>query len=322
MSMSYTRRSLELDRIGSSTVTVYHTTLVAVVIRNPYPLSSLKTLVFPFDTTVWICLLCSLLMTIAINQTQRHTNPFTNLNFAEILLGLSTLYRPQLKWHSLSVLTWLWSSLLLRSLYQSMIFYLYNFDIFENLPKSLDTLAEQGFTLICTRKTMTFVQKIPQVEENMLRTIVLNTTNEMYQLFYLDKISEGNYAAIVDKEIAKFFIDNMAPKNNLKILPFTVNSIQTTIYLPKHSFLIEAINANILRFFAAGFQVVWKLHNRSLENPNNEDSQRTISEMSFMHVISVLELTVILYFLSFVIFLLELYSKKSTFLQKCFEKIL
>ncbi|XP_058977785.1 uncharacterized protein LOC101890132 [Musca domestica] len=299
MSMSYTRRSLELDRIGSSTVTVYHTTLVAVVIQNPYPLSSLKTLVFPFDTTVWICLLCSLLMTIAINQTQRHTNPFTNLNFAEILLGLSTLYRPQLKWHSLSVLTWLWSSLLLRSLYQSMIFFLYNFDIFENLPKSLDTLTKQGFTLISSRKTMTFVRKIPQVEENMLRTIVLNSTNEMYQLFYLDKISEGNYAAIVDKEIARFFIDNMAPKNNLKILPFTVNSIQTTIYLPKHSFLIEAINANILRFFAAGFQVVWKLHNRSLENPNNEDSQRTISEMSLMHVISVLEMTAILYFLSF-----------------------
>ncbi|XP_058977783.1 uncharacterized protein LOC131802192 [Musca domestica] len=322
MTVSYTRRALTLDRIVSSTVTTFHTTLVAVVIRNPYPLSSMKTLVFPYKANVWICLLCCLLVMICINQMRRQTNPMTNLQFLEILLGLSTSYRPQFKWQSLSVLTWLWSSLLLRSLYQSMLYYLYNFDIFENLPQSLDALAQQGFTLICSRNTMRYLEKIQQVEENLLPVIVMNTSNEMHTLTYLDNCSKGNYAAIVDKEIAKYFLNNMESKNSLEILPFTVNNIQTIIYLPKHSFLIETINDYILRFFASGFQLAWKIHYTGVDHPNNDESQRTISEMSFMHVISVLEMTSILYFVSFVIFLLELYSRKSKFVQNVFDKLL
>uniref|UniRef100_A0A1I8MPE7 Putative ionotropic receptor ligand binding domain-containing protein n=1 Tax=Musca domestica TaxID=7370 RepID=A0A1I8MPE7_MUSDO len=321
MSTSYTRRSVILDRSGSSTVTTYHTTLVAVIIRSPYPLTSIRTLVFPFDTDAWICLLCTLLAMITINQMRRHSNSMTNLQFIEIFLGLSTLYRPRLKWHSLSFLIWLWCSFLLRSIYQSMIFYLYNFDIFQNPPKSLDALVEHGFTLICTRKTLQFVENIPQVANNMLRKIIFDSSDEMQQLVHLDRLSERNYAAIVDKEIAKFYINNMKPKNILQILPFTVNNIPTTIYLPKHSFLIETINDNILRIFGAGLHETWTLYNGAEDYPKNDEPQRTMFDMSFIHVFSVLELSLILYFVSFVIFLLELCSRKLKCLQKLFEKV-
>lgn len=321
MSMSYLRRSRARDRIATCTVTTYHIKLVGVAIRSKETLASVKPFIFPYEFRVWVCVLMCFLLMLISNRIGRNIRSINNLQIFEIFMGVTTLYQPQGRRHTLQFLTWLWCTFVLRSMYQAMIFYLYNIELYREPPKSIEGLAKEGYSIICNNMSLQFLENIPLIADKNISLIVLDALSEIEQLEYLDQQGNDLYAAVVAEDIAHYFVAHHKTEHILEVLPFNINSVQTAIFLPKHSYLVGPFDDNILRFLASGLPRAWlSFSGETRYGPHKKQKDvGNRSHMSMAQITAVWKINALILFIALGVFALELLSIKIKCIQKLFK---
>lgn len=278
----------------------------------------MKTFTYAFDANVWICVFLSCLLLILINSIKRNFTSLTNLQIFEILMGVSTHSLPQTNCRRMKFLTWIWSAFILRSVYQSLIFCLYSRQFYEVLPTSLGDLVAGGYKIVCVYKSSHFIKGIPLLLKENLNITILRDDNEIKSLHYLEQHDERLYAAVTAKEIVYYYTSKEEHRKKLSVLPFNINIQQTTIYLPKHSFLVNEFNDIILRIYAAGLFKIW----RSLSVDLRFSRQRSKAKhfnLSLENMKQICSVTCGLFSIALIIFALELASLRYTRLRQLFE---
>ncbi|XP_013104477.2 uncharacterized protein LOC106085025 [Stomoxys calcitrans] len=316
------RRTAERDAIASPTYVTFNLPVVAVILRRQNEYQSLEVLTFPFDTTSWLLLILSSLILMAINKIKRRPRRsyVNSWQIVEALLGMPSHEMPERLSLRATLMIWTLSTLILRSVYQSLLFYLYRTRFYREPPNSLSELAESGYRAVCTIRSEPVLDFIPQFMDKSLHLTVLNTTNEMEPLLYLETHPEENIVAISVADTVYYYVQKMLSLDNVfLILDFRINDQQVSYYVPKHSYLIDRFNKYILTFHQTGFLEYWR--KMSLESyrvlsgsdGTEYENELLIDMKQFMGFMSIL---LFMHSVALIVFILEMLSKRYAFLRK------
>lgn len=296
--------------------------LVAIVLRRQDQYESIGILTFPFDKCTWALLGLSCAILTIMNYFQRNgENNLSSLQIFEVLIGSPTSNLPKDTSRRIRFLLWIFSCFILRTIYQSLLFYLYRIHFYKSPPTTLQGLADGSYTTICSKISSNFLLYVPQILDETLPLLVLNGSNEIEPLRYLERRPNENLAVISIMDFAVYYAAiEMDDRNALQVLPINVNDQQIVFYFTKHSYLIHRIDNCILRYHQAGLLEKWrqwtsnefKVTKRKghASNINNELWVDLNQLIGFYYVI------LFLHTISFVVFLLELLSKKFAGLKK------
>lgn len=322
ITLSYFRRTTERDIIGTPTFVTYFMPIVAFILRKKIEHESIDMLTFPFDTITWL-LIVVVYSTIGIFNIY-HTRGVRNGFFQifEIIIGIPIPNVPHRTSKRIRFMTTLISSFILRSVYQSLLFFLFRTNFYQSTPLTIEGLAESGYKAVATDLTSKFLSFVPQIDDNSLPLIVINNTSEMYPLRYLLQHRNENLVAMSIMEFAIHYVRNELPRGEaLHILPINVKDQQIGFYLPKHSYLIDRFNTYILRLHQSGLLLKWKEW-INYENEVQRSSSNRYDDtlmVNLNQLFGFLFLIIFLLFVSLVLFVMELLSLKYKCLQRIFR---
>lgn len=325
ITVGYFRRTARRDQVATASYVTYYLPLVAVVLRKQSKYESLSIFTFPFDTATWALALSFYGLIILLNKLNLDRQKVNSFQLYEIIIGMSVKTTPSGTLNRLNFMTALLSSFFLRSVYQSLLFYLFRTHFFKSPPLTLQALVDDGYKAVCTEMSLTFIANVPQVKDKSLPIIPIYTANEMYPLYYLELYREENYAAISIFDFALYYAVEILPVGEvLQVLPINVNAQQISFYLTKHSYLVERFNNYILWFQQAGLLYKWKEWSNFEYRISKQRGKDTLNDAVLMvnlnQLIGFFLVMLLLYFISFVVFLLELMSQKVKWLKIIFVK--
>ncbi|XP_068159451.1 uncharacterized protein Ir7f isoform X1 [Drosophila tropicalis] len=253
-SVGYFRKTTRRVRLMTTPLTHYYTPLVATVNLDNYRFGSLAILTFPFDWSVWLILLWSLILHIFIYLCRWRSASHEVL---EILLGGSLARLPRQWAHRAIYAHWIYASIPLRICYQSLLFHLIRLQLFGSVPSSFEQLLDDKFHALCTSMTLQTLQEMPQVAGRYESFHGMATVYDQNVLDELDHCKhdqrKGKVFAITSQEVTRFHLRDSNRLDDYVILNRYVNIQQLSIFMPKHSYFYEKINEAIRRFDANGF---------------------------------------------------------------------
>lgn len=302
----------------------YSLPLLPVILRKHKEYESLDMLTFPFDTYTWLILIITSVLLITVNfmKTMSKVRSANSWHIVEGLLGVPTCRVPKPLALRTTFIIWIVTTFVLRSVYQSQLFHLYRTNFYATPPPTLTALVEDGYTAVCTQRSLPFIEYVPRIMDKTLPLVVLNTSNEIAPLRYLEEHPERNLVALSVEDFIYYYVANeLKPQAALIVLPVIVNNQQISIYFSKHSYLTERFDEFILRFHQAGLLNTWRKTSRaSYKITKRSGAAATIYENELMidmkQVFGYIKTILILDVFAIIVFVLELASKRVLFLRK------
>lgn len=325
MSVGYFRRTINRDLIATPCFIIYYIPLVAVVLRQEDQYESIGILLFPFDRTTWFLLIISCGIFTIINGFQTKAYKVNSFQILEVLIGMATSRVPKGTPRRIRFVIWVLCAFILRSVYQSLLFYLYRTHFYKSPPITLDGLAAAGYKTVCTQFSSDFVLYVPQIIDQTLPLIILNSSNELDPLRYLERHPDANVIAMTVMDFVTYYVaTEMDYRNALQILPINVNVQQIVFYFAKHSYLNQRINEYILRFQEAGFLEMWRDWTNYDYRVTRRDGDASIYDQELMVNLKQLNgfffVIIFLHLIAIVVFVLEMLSTRYKWLNEfCFK---
>ncbi|XP_050331014.1 uncharacterized protein LOC126759881 [Bactrocera neohumeralis] len=274
---AFSQRPALLD-IVSAVSSYYQTRQILCVSKEAYSLNSLELFIFPFDAITWSLiwstyLLCWVLFAVLSKcykqSLEKNVQPF--LNTLSILLGMPTTHTPMCHYGRLLFIIWLCFTLLIRAVYQGVLFTYAHHDTIAPVPSNLDELVARNFTTV-----ISFFNRGLLTDVELLRKLPTITTTGLDGLSvfdYVRHVSKRNYVAIETQDFLRYYKKRHNKTDYFVILSNDFMNFQSTMYLAKHSFLIDQFEQEIWWIRSAGLVKGWyqvELNYRN-EDPNQVD---------------------------------------------------
>lgn len=215
---------------------------------------------FPFQSSVWLTLLAALLLHWGVYVWRWRRQGFQVL---ELLLGNAMANVPRSWMQRLIYSHWLWGTIPLRIVYQSLLFHVIRFQLFETLPTSFEQLLASDFHALCTPDTLQMLNEMPQVQRSYGSFKGLPTT---YDQDVLDALQHGegedegstHQFAIAGADVTAAHLRATNREQSYQTLAQYVNVQQVVIYMPKHTYLRKHFTDLIRQLDAGGFIAIWR----------------------------------------------------------------
>lgn len=252
--------------VASASINYYQTIWVVVLIRDAYALTSLETLMFPFSNKTWYLLafigllaiiIVSLLRYIFRKSSGKNLDHLT-MDLLATLVGMPAQYRPVLNGSRILKASWTIYSLLLRTVYQALLFHLIRTRVRRNMPETLDELVEQNYSLIVNDQIYEGLSTVSLFEP--AKFINLNNTLDLMTLVYLESLplQEARKAATALPLIRlQYYIEAFEKTEVFKLLPQSIMNVKLCMYFTKHSYLVEQFDEIMMMIKGYGLYKAW-----------------------------------------------------------------
>lgn len=317
---------------ATSTDNYHQTRAVFGVLASSYELSSLDILLYPYRFTIWLAILgvvaFSALLQLMVERflRERQTGSASWQNLELIFVGMPLIKVPRSHTARLYCLMLMMYTLIIRTIYQGLLYHLIRTHQLNRWPQTIEALVQKNFTVVLTSQVQEALEEIPSVQ-HMKFHLLDEAASELDPLYFL----EANHQ--LRRHVTATALDNFIHFNRLsaervhqsgglgegahyELVPEDIINLPLTMYLRKHSFLIDQINEEILWMRSVGLLAVWARWELVESYLRNEQS---------FQILGLLELYVIFLMvtlglsLSLVVFLLELASRRFLHLRKLFS---
>ena len=314
------RVTTERNAVATPTIVTYNVPIIPFVLRKLSTRKSIGLLSFPFDHSTWLLLIVVYSAIGILNVIETKDIKSGIFHTFEIVIGSAVKTSPTKSSSRLRFITTIVSSFILRSVYQSLLFYIFRINFYLTPPYSLKGLGDEGYKALATNVTATFLLQIPELANNTLPLIITNSSSEMSPFRYMEFHRDELLVTMSTVEFGLRYVEEeLAYGAALRLLPHTITDQQIGFYLPKHSYLIDRFNDYILRLNAAGLLEIWK----KWTNADFKVTRRTVSRgeynsamiINLKHFSGFLTLMAILHMTSIVLFVVEMLSIKYKRLQ-------
>jgi len=218
----------------------------------------------------------------------------------ELLLGVALARLPRCWMQRLIYVHWLFGSIPLRIVYQSLLFHFMRLQLFETVPTSFEQLLGSNFKALCTSNTLNMLKEMPQVARSYESFSDVASSYDEDVLDALHRANGRRVFGITDIDVTKGHLRHTNREENYHILTQYINVQQIVIYMPKHSYFYKQFTDLIRRLDASGFIDFWrrsaiaeyeKRHSNSLglnkeEQLHQEQQRRTReTQLSAMYIV-------------------------------------
>ncbi|XP_037932331.1 uncharacterized protein LOC119667116 [Teleopsis dalmanni] len=314
------RQTLERSRVASPTVVYRQDHVVAVVYKAAYQFNSFELLVHPFTTYVWTILLITVILALITQcfentvllksriKTKDTSKSF--LHIFRILLGLPVLQLTNNSGRRLLLILWFWVMFIIRNSYQALLFHLIHTQTSKPIPNSIDKILTQNYTFLMNKDILNDVS----LAKKFVFEVVPNGKSP---LNLLENTSRGPLVGITTNTILAYFVHQNRKAGDYFLIPQQIVSFYMTMYLSKHSFLLDEFNKQISWIVSTGLMNAWL--SREIDNNYLFNGQVMQDHLFGMKELWAAFLVIIIgVIISSCVFTLEFISSKSKFVQKLF----
>lgn len=320
--MGYFRRTGERDTFGTPTYTTYYLELVAIILRKEAGHEKIVIWSFPFDTATWIMIIVIYIIIGLLNFSQNMEIENGIFKIFKVIIGTPVNNLPNWTSTRIKFMTVIISSFILRSIYQSLLFYIFRTNYYKSPPLTFEGLVADGYTAIATELYLRFLIYVPQIEDKSLPLMLINNTNEILSLRYLQlHRNESLVAMSVIEFVTRFIREELAPGEALQVLPINVKDQQICFYMPKHSYFADRLNQYIMFLHQAGLYLKWRewtLYDYQVGEAHLPTTHVKSLIVNLRQLVGFLFLVIFILLASIVLFGLELMSKNFNWMQKLF----
>ncbi|SPP78324.1 uncharacterized protein LOC117581521 [Drosophila guanche] len=328
------RQTVDRSLMATSTHNYYQTREVFGILDSSFELSSLDILFYPYRLQIWLAiagvLALSALLQLAIERLLRETRPESRLwlNLELIFVGMPLLVAPRSHTGRLYCLLLMLYTLIIRTVYQGLLYHLIRTHQLNRWPQSIDALVQQNYTVVVTPVVHEVLSEIPSVQHMTFR--ILTDVEEGAALEYL--VANPEKSRHVSASALDMYIHfnrlsaeraqrlgqhtgQPVEADHFEIIAEDIVSMQMTMYLSKHSFLIDHLNDEIMWMRSVGLISIWarwELFESYLRN------EQAFKQLGLVELYAMFLLVMLGHLLSLFIFLLELLSQRLVQLQRLF----
>jgi len=315
--------------VATSTNNYHQTREVFGVLASSYELSSFDILFYPYRLQIWLGILgvvaLSALLQLAVDRMLRErlrSRAWMNLEL--IFVGMPLLETPRSHTARLYCLMLMLYTLIIRTIYQGLLYHLIRTHQLNRWPQTIESLVQKNYTVVLTPIVQEALDEIPSVQHMRFR--LLESNSELDPLYFL----EANHQ--LRKHVTASALDIFIHFNRLsaerihqkgqqgtgahfEIVPEDIINMQLTMYLAKHSFLIDQMNEEIMWMRSVGllaFWARWELVESYLRN------EHTYQILGIMELYAIFLMVMVGLIVGLIVFILELASLRSVYLRKLF----
>ncbi|KAH8363740.1 hypothetical protein KR200_005684 [Drosophila serrata] len=332
------RQTVDRGMVATSTHNYHQTREVFGVLASSYELSSLDILLYPYRLQIWLGILgvvaLSALLQLAVDRLLREHGADANLgarswlNLELIFVGMPLMDTPRSHTARLYCLMLMMYTLIIRTIYQGLLYHLIRTHQLNRWPQTIESLVERNYTVVLTPIVLEVLKEIPSVQHMKFR-LLEDPDTELEPLNFL----EANHQ--LRRHVTASALDIFVQFNRLsavqvhqeggnsaetvahfEIVPEDIINMQLTMYLTKHSFLVDHLNEEIMWMRSVGLLAVWSRWELVETYLRSEQSYQILGLVE-LYAIFLIVLVGLL--LSLVVFLCELLSLRCRLLKRFFS---
>ncbi|XP_017085326.1 uncharacterized protein LOC108117424 [Drosophila eugracilis] len=324
------RQTVGRSMMATSTNNYHQTREVFGVLSSSYELSSFDILFYPYRLQIWMAILgvvvLSALLQLAVDRmlTERIRSR-TWLNLELIFVGMPLLETPKAHTARLYCLLLMMYTLIIRTIYQGLLYHLIRTHQLNRWPQTIESLVQKNYTVVLTPIVQEVVDEIPSVQHMRFR--LLEATSELDPLYFLEanhQLRQHVTASALDifihfNRLSAEKVHKRGEQGtgaHFEIVPEDIISMQLTMYLAKHSFLIDQLNEEIMWMRSVGLLAVWARWELVETYLRNEQSFQILG---IMELYAIFLMVTVGLFVGLIVFILELASLRSLYLRKLFS---
>ena len=298
----------------------YQTVYSIITLSEAYVLTSWETITFPFSVFTWYLLASMIVLFMGLvaipkwifSKRLEHRRYIDHV-FLDVFLvavGMSAQYTPTYNTSRILQITWIIFSLIVRTIYQALLYHLIRTHVRRNLPESLEDVVQQNYSLVADTMNIDALVEVPLF--NATNFIAVDAVGDFYTLVYLEQqpLHKAKHMAILLPLVFyKFYTDAMDKAGIFKVLPKAIMSFKMCMYLTKHSYLIDQFDAILILFNDCGILNAW--HREEIDE-DYVSSKHIVAN----HILDLeqLQMAFVLlsigYFIAAIVFILELIYKR------------
>ncbi|KAH8284459.1 hypothetical protein KR018_012159 [Drosophila ironensis] len=333
LTLGGTRQTVHRSMVATSTNNYHQTREVFGVLASSFELSSLDILLYPYRFQIWLAILGVVVLSALFQLTverclrDRLSGSRSLMNLELIFVGMPLLEVPRSHTARFYCLMLMMYTLIIRTIYQGLIYHLIRTHQLNRWPQTIETLVQKNYTVALTPVVLEALQEIPSVQ-NMRFRLLEQAESEMEPLYFLEANHQlKRHATATAMDIFVHFNRLSAERvhrrgqlgegAHFEIVPEDIISMPLTMYLRKHSFLIDHLNEEIMWMRSVGLLAVWARW-ELVESYMRREQVYQIFGILELYAIFLMVLLGLL--LSLLVFLLELASLRSKLLRRFFLK--
>ncbi|XP_037723368.1 uncharacterized protein LOC119555822 [Drosophila subpulchrella] len=323
------RQTVGRSTVATSTNNYHQTREVFGVLASSYELSSFDILFYPYRLQIWLGILgvvaLSALLQLAVDSMLRErlqSRAWMNLEL--IFVGMPLLETPRSHTARLYCLMLMMYTLIIRTIYQGLLYHLIRTHQLNRWPQTIESLVQKNYTVVLTPIVQEALDEIPSVQHMRFR--LLESKSELDPLYFLEanhQLRQHVTASALDifihfNRLSAERIHQRGQQGtaaHFEIVPEDIISMQLTMYLAKHSFLIDQMNEEIMWMRSVGllaFWARWELVESYLRN------EHTYQILGIMELYAIFLMVMVGLIVGLIVFILELVSLRSVYLRKLF----
>ncbi|KRK06718.1 uncharacterized protein LOC26535388 [Drosophila yakuba] len=324
------RQTVGRGMVATSTNNYHQTREVFGVLASSYELSSFDILFYPYRLQIWMGILgvvaLSALVQLLVGRMlrERLRSRFW-LNLELVFVGMPLLECPRSHTARLYCVMLMMYTLIIRTIYQGLLYHLIRTHQLNRWPQTIESLVQRNFTVVLTPIVQEVLDEIPSVQHMRFRLLEA-ANSELEPLYFLEanhQLRQHATATALDIFIHfnRLSADKMHQRGeqgtgaHFEIVPEDIISMQLTMYLAKHSFLIDQLNEEIMWMRSVGLLSVWARWELSESYLRNEQSYKILGTMELYAIFLMVMVGLIV---GLLVFVLELVSMRSIYLRKLF----
>lgn len=260
-------------------------------------------------------------------RLMRALNPKSIRTFAVIscTFGLPIKEQPA-QLHSYLMFTpWLWCTFLLRSIYSGLLYHLFSNDIYQKMPISLQDATNLNYAAVMNHFTYGDVQDVAFFNRSQPAKgpppIILNSSDEMVAMEYLEEHTEKNAYAVIDRDFLMYYALMNDKVGQFHVIPEAIMQQQLCIYFRKHTIFAQEFDKVIMDLKSMGLLKFWmkRYFDMKLLLDSNKQEDKMIKQQDLLGLYVIWGT---LQTLALIIFGLEFLSIKMKKLQIFFNRIM
>ncbi|EDW82672.2 uncharacterized protein Dwil_GK25012 [Drosophila willistoni] len=262
LSLGGFRQTVERTILATSTHNYHQTRQVFGLLDASFELGSFDILLYPYPLEIWLGILgvlgLALFIQLALDRLLHESHQDNWLNLELIFVGMPLLQTPRSSAKRMYCIMLMFYTLLIRTVYQGLLYHLIRTHQLYRLPQTIDELVGQNYTVVVTPTAQETLSGIPRVQHMNHRVIA--STSETRPLEFLAEHPEYRRHTVATAEDVFIYHNRrnaLKASGHFELVPQELINIQFTMYLPKHSYLVDHINEEIMWMRSVGLLVIW-----------------------------------------------------------------
>ncbi|XP_055910409.1 uncharacterized protein LOC129944770 [Eupeodes corollae] len=311
------RYSMARAKVMSAASPYYQTWVVSVVLKSPFKYTPIEILVFPFTSSTWISLLAFFGVIISFRLLAIYYHKVLGPLLVKItvsqlvsnFLGGPMANLPKGNFIRCMLMLWVIFAFIIRSAYQSLLFTLLQHSLYKKPPKTLKELVDLDYTFVLNKSTFYFVKDMLEIEQ--AQYIFPESP-----LTFIEHNS-GKFAAIMPQDFVRYFVMTYSKRETFHILSDKVVALYNTMYFSKHSYLIDRFRGILKYVGSSGLINVW--YSQNMHTSYFDAVKYDKEALKLNNLKGAFDVYLVLLLVAFVVFLVELLSKRVMWLKKLFK---